>query len=94
MKIFKYPVLIEDESTIILPYGAQILSVVNQHDNIFIYALIDTPENVSKKKITVRVIGTGNEMPADSYLFEFLGTVPHLGGRYMWHVFYREGGKV
>jgi hypothetical protein len=93
MKIFKYPVALEDESTIILPMGARVLSVVNQYDDIVMYALVD-PDIKVKKKITVHVIGTGNEIPADNYLFDFLGTVSDLGGMFMWHVFYREGGKI
>lgn len=95
-KIFKYPLGITDNQTIKLPRGAHILSVMNQHDNIVLYALVndDEKKNVS---VSIKIVGTGHSVnfPICSPMFvndayKFLGTVSLYGGELMFHVFYKE----
>ena len=56
--IYKYPVVVDDEFTIYLPEGAQVLSVDVQQDEPQMWVLVDPA--APKTKRTFRVIGTGH----------------------------------
>lgn len=82
-KIFKYPVFLQDEFSVNLPEGAQILSVQMQGGKPFFWALIDT--DAPLKKYTFIVVGTGNPVkPGDK---QFVGTFQMYGGELVFHLF-------
>ncbi len=93
LKIFKYPLEITDDQTIKLPHGARILSVMNQHDNIVLYALVNDKEK-KIESVSTRIVGTGHDIdffiPAAGFGggYKFLGTVSLYDGKLMFHVFY------
>lgn len=86
--IYKYEIPVVDEFDLNLPLGSKILSVVEQNDNIVLYAMV-IPELITKP-VKIRVIGTGNPMPSGMSDYEFLGTVKLYEGKLMFHIFYKR----
>jgi hypothetical protein len=84
-KIYKYILQITDHQTLTLPKGSKILSVAEQHDNIVLYALVDTVTG-DVENVPIIIRGTGHTA---NYVegCAFLGTVKLSGGRLMFHVF-------
>jgi hypothetical protein len=50
-KIFKYNLEVTDEQTLKLPPGSRVLSVINQRDNIVLYAFVHPIDNKTLPKI-------------------------------------------
>jgi len=87
MRIYKYPLEIVDHQFLVLPEGAEILSVAEQNDYIVLYALVDEKET-ELDEIPIKIIGTGN--PVENIEgYEFIGTVKIYGGKLVFHVFYQ-----
>jgi hypothetical protein len=88
--IYKYALNIEDEPVLLLPAGAQILSVDSQAtrhgEKLFLWALVD-PETKETGRY-FRIYGTGHPVDeADLSKLKFIGTVSMKGGALIWHVF-------
>lgn len=79
-KIFKYPLEIKNQQEISMPFGAVILTVQLQHDEICIWAKVN-PAN-SPENVTVYVVGTGHEIPDGT---AYIGSVQQ--GPWVWHIF-------
>jgi hypothetical protein len=90
-KIFEYVLSLKDESELQLPAGAQILSVMEQKNEIVLYAIVNTSVEVTKT-ISVRVVGTGHAVDFDLNEYGFVGTVSLHGGALMFHVFCFDRG--
>jgi hypothetical protein len=88
-KIFKYVIPITDESKLQLPAGAQIFSVIEQRNEIVLYAIINTFVEVTKT-VSIRVVGTGHVINFDLNEYKFLGTISLCGGTLMFHVFFSD----
>jgi hypothetical protein len=84
-RIFKYELSITDVQTLDLPHAARILSVMEQQNNIVLYALIDDEETVIHGH-TIKIVGTGHPFP-DCDAWDYLGTVQQYGGVFVWHIF-------
>jgi hypothetical protein len=85
MKVFKYEIVAEDSPTVQLPVGAEILSVGQQNNKMFLWALVDTDEKVMEQH-EFRVAGTGHEIK-DAGFMDFIGTVQMYDGALVFHVF-------
>lgn len=87
--VWKYTLKIQEEQIIEMPVSSKVLSVESQGDEIVLYALVDkTAQETSKK--TIRVYGTGHDIPESIHLFDFLGTVKMYNGSLMFHVFHKN----
>lgn len=89
-KIYKYVLKPVGEQTINLPQGSQVLSVMNQFDNIVLYALVSDNKKYTEN-VSIKIVGTGHDIdfnidPTCGY--KFLGTVSLYDGELMFHVFY------
>lgn len=92
-KIYKYRVQPDDilNGYIQLPYGAEVLSAINQYDYIVLYCLVDDEED-RKEQRTLIVVATGEELLQETidkikyYHFQFLGTVSLFDGDSIWHI--------
>jgi hypothetical protein len=85
-RIFRYRLPITDTPDVLLPAGAEVLSVGPPRDDsadLDLWALVD-PAAPSRPR-SFRIVGTGNPMPSDCG--RFVGTVPVLGGKLIFHVF-------
>lgn len=56
--IFKYPLEVTDSQSVVIPIGAEILSVQTQNGHPCLWALVD-PKADTEKRI-VEIFGTGN----------------------------------
>jgi hypothetical protein len=97
-KIFKYNLEVVDKQTIKLPPGSRVLSVMNQRDNIVLYALVHPINNKNLiEDVSIRIVGTGHDIdffipnPNLTDGYKFLGTVSLHDGALMFHVFYMVG---
>lgn len=84
--IHKYPLQITDRQIVKMPQLAQILCVQVQHDQICIWAEVET--NNPTENVKIGVYGTGNPVePADPGHRNYIGTVQTYNGNLVWHVF-------
>jgi hypothetical protein len=72
-----------DEVTVMLPVGAKVLAVHEQHGLPCVWFLVDT--DAPKQDRTFWFVGTGQEIPEGAS--EYVGTVLLDGGRFVLHVF-------
>lgn len=82
----KYPLRVTDEQIIVMPEGAQILTVQTTDkdgDQPFIWALVDVTKRMAGR--TIYVVGTGHSFPVDAG--KYIGTFQTQGGTGVWHVF-------
>jgi hypothetical protein len=87
--VYKYLLPFNDDIYLELPKNAQILSAVNQYEEIVIYALVD-PEETCLRVHTFRIVGTGHIIGHnDLEHYHFLNTVSLRKGALMFHIFYR-----
>lgn len=88
-KVFKYK-LEPDKETMQLPTGARLISVIEQHGNIVVYAMVnESAEGVEDYEF--KVAGTGNGLGTeDIEEYTFLGTVGMDGNTFVFHIFYRR----
>lgn len=84
--IYRYALQVDDFPEIIMPRGAQVLSVAPDRGGqvqIDLWALVDPTAPLEPRKFCV--IGTGNLIRTD--LGRFIGTVSLLKGNFIGHVF-------
>jgi hypothetical protein len=88
--IFKYQLEVTDEQTIELPIGAKVLSVGNQREFVFMWALVNTGSHCNTEKRIFVIKGTGHSIEdGDLDGARFIGTVMLMGGSLIFHVFER-----
>lgn len=79
--IWKYPLaLVDHMQVVIMPTGAEVLSVAIQHGVPTLWAQVDTKPICTRLFV---VVGTGHRLP--EVPLKFIGTV--IDGRFVWHVF-------
>lgn len=94
-KVFRYPVELTDEQTIMMPEGAQILCVarregtrvvlgVGSHEAVELWALVDPQAAPQRRRL--RVAGTGHPLASEDNLV-YLGTVQIAQGQLVFHIF-------
>lgn len=84
MKIYKYPLMIDDVQTVVMPHGAKVLTVQMQHEMPCLWAEVD-PQIIAVETRTFGIIGTGcADIPANA---QYIGTVQQFGGNLVWHVY-------
>lgn len=86
--VYKYPLETKNEQVVLLPTGARILTVQQQNNNIFLYALVN-PTYQNDQAFTIRIYGTVQEI-SDSDELEYINTVQLYGGRLVVHVFVKR----
>lgn len=88
MTIWKFPVLVTDAQVVIMPRGAQFLTLQVQNEEPCLWAMVD-PE-LPKEKRYLLTIGTGSNFPP--VIDKYVGTYQLDGGALVFHVF--ESGPV
>lgn len=82
--IYKYPIKISDVVLIRMPQGAKILCAQVQHEQVCLWASVNTElKDVGR---LIRVVGTGHRYYED-FLRGYIGTVQQAGGQLVWHLF-------
>lgn len=82
--IWKYPIQIEDRQTILVPQGAELLTVQMQNNAPFVWALVN-PDNTEMPRV-LDLYGTGHPIK-DYGPGKYVGTFQSNGGMFVWHLF-------
>jgi hypothetical protein len=81
--IFKYELVVTDEFNLLIPSGAEFLSVQVQNNKPCLWALVE-PRN-ELRHYRFRCFGTGQGI--DQSGLKYLGTTQAVGGSFAWHFF-------
>ena len=84
--IYKYELSVYTLQTVSLPINSTVLSVVEQHQKVVVYAIVDV-EQENIEEIVFLVLGTGEVFDNNIDGYSFLNTVKLSGGSLMFHVF-------
>ena len=88
--IYKYELSGEKVQWVSLPVDSTVLSVVEQHQDIVMYVIVDV-EQYNNREIEFLLLGTGQIFNIWLEDYKFLNTVKLSDGNVMVHVFYKEG---
>lgn len=92
--VYKYPIPLDDEFVMILPRGAEILSVQAQGEAPVIWALIDEGP-VPEQPRFFRLVGTGTVFEeVEGFSLVYVGTVQLRAGYLIFHLFERKLSSV
>lgn len=83
--IYKYPLEILNEQVVKLPWRYEVLCVMNQKEQIVLYAEVDTSER--DIPVHVYIFGTGHDMHRLPPNAHYIGSVQTNGGNLVWHVY-------
>lgn len=81
--IWKFPLEIIREQNLMMPEGAEILSVQTQHNSLCLWALVN-PEAPLQRRV-IEVFGTGHSI-SDAER-KYVTTAQRDGGKFVWHIF-------
>ena len=88
--IWKYKLEVTDGQNIIMPKGAEILTVQMQDENPCLWALVDPTADTEIRFI--EIFGTGNPILSDMGVSrEYISTFQMLGGKLVFHAFEYTG---
>ena len=88
LKVFKYPVDVDDFLTVPMPLGAELLTVQMQGphgDTPCVWAIVDPAAPMVVRRFAWR--GTGHDLGIACSLGNYVGTVQAHGGRLVFHLF-------
>jgi len=83
--IYKYVLDLKPTTSIKIPAGYEILTIQQQHNNICLWALVDTDSPVIVE--TFHIIGTGQMFPWEKTKVKYVNTVQMGNGALIWHIF-------
>lgn len=84
MTIFKFPLAITDEQTVLIgDPNAKALHVEEQDGILMLWALLDRDYMTGHRKMFVQIVGTGHEFRPQG---DYVGTAKMSNGL-VWHVF-------
>lgn len=87
-KIYKYKLETVDFQHLELPKGSKIISVLEQYNDIVLYAIVD-PDIKDIEFYDIAIKGTGHDFPEKLDTYTFLGSVKLMNGALIFHVFYK-----
>ena len=86
--IYKHQLKITDRQNVSMPFGAELLSVQVQHNEVCLWAKVESNNHPQDR--TIEIFGTGNPIYEDMGVSrKFIGTVQTHEGALVWHVFER-----
>jgi len=84
-KVYKYEIPVNEHAVVQMTAGAQVLSVHEQNDALYAWALVDPAESQMKSRMFF-IVGTGYSMEYHDQM-RFIGTAHMHGGSLVLHVF-------
>ena len=86
--IFKFNLETTDSQTVLMPKGAEILTIQNQHEDAELWALVDS--NAPLEERIIEIFGTGHPVHCDMGVErKYIATYQLSGGNYIFHAFER-----
>lgn len=84
--IFKYNLETTDRQTVLMPKGAEILTIQSQHEDAKLWALVDP--NAPLEERIIEIFGTGHPVHCDMGVErKYIATYQLSGGNYVFHAF-------
>jgi len=83
--IWKFPLEITDLQEVLMPKGAEILTVQMQEQTLCIWAKVNPEKEFETEIRKIRIIGTGHKFNDEN--LKYIGTTQMYGGGLIWHVF-------
>lgn len=83
-RIYKYHLPFGDVITIQMPKDAEVLSVGNQHEGVYLWAMVDP--NAELIDYQFRMAGTGHPI-VEGFIHSFIGTVHLQNSQLIFHIF-------
>lgn len=81
--VWKFELGVDDKQTIMMPQGAQLLSIHEQYGRLCMWALVES--DAIKVPREILILGTGH--PAkDLTNYDYVGTAVMCGSSLVWHV--------
>ncbi len=88
-QIYKYPLQVNDRFSICLPEDSKVLCVDSQRGVPYIWALVDSSDEVPLEERWFRLVGTGHVITEDEDL-DYIGTFQLQNGSFIGHLFEEE----
>ena len=85
MRVYKYPIEIQDVVRVTMPKGARVLTVQDQHGRPCLWVAVDPSQSELEERI-FRIAGTGHPI-VDEIVDDYVGTIQTFNGRLVFHVF-------
>ena len=89
--IWNFPLSIKAFQRVFVPRYARFLSAQMQGEHPCLWYIVDTNEQ-EKERLTIQIVGTGRELPANCDKSNHLATVQ--GDGFVWHLFETERAFV
>lgn len=90
-KIYKYELNVETFQDVLLPIGAEILTIRSQNEIAYLYALVD-PEQIEKENILIELYGTDETIQEDIGISrKYISTFEAFKGHMILHAFINTG---
>ncbi len=86
MKIYKYPIPVNDNIELELPMNSKILTIQMQKSKPFIWALVNPGKTIGQVR-HLELYGTGMDVPEGR---EYIGSFQMLGGDLVFHLFEKK----
>ena len=83
--IYNYPVEVQSEFSLDIPENAEVLCVQTQHDNPYIWVLLDTSDDSIERNFSV--VPTGQEILWTDKQARYIGTFQLSDGFFIGHLF-------
>jgi hypothetical protein len=88
--IYKYPLLVTDYQDVLLPIGAEILTIQTQDQNACLWALAD-PNEPNKERRSIEIFGIGHLIHYGMGVSrKYISTFQLRGGSLVFHAFERN----
>lgn len=89
--IYKYPLSVTDFQEVLLPIGAEILTVQTQDETVCMWALVN-PNEPQKEARNIEIFGTGHSIGYDMGVSrKYISTFQMHGGQLVFHAFEYTG---
>jgi hypothetical protein len=83
--IWKFGVPLTERFVLVMPAGAQVLTVQNQGDVAHVWVLVDPSGPRRARRFAL--YGTGRTLPNAPETGAYVGTFQTEGGQFVWHLF-------
>ena len=85
LKVYKYKIKVDNYFELDLPYGAWVLDVDLQKQDIYLWALVNPDAELEKRRF--RFAGTGHEIDEEVYQLSHIKTFQIMAGSLVFHIF-------
>ncbi len=82
--IWKYEIEVNDQINLDMPGGSKILDIQNQDGKIYMWAIVNTKNNIEKRSFLI--YGTGHKIDVRENL-KYIGTFQVRDGSLVFHLF-------